>query len=57
MSRKKRNKRYVISSQQIFDAAKPKYNGFGGGYGAHGDKKYNRTREKRAWRKDAGNEE
>lgn len=31
--------------------AKPRYNGFAGGHGAHGDAKYNRTREQRAWKR------
>lgn len=31
--------------------AKPCYNGFAGGHGAHGDAKYNRTREQRAWKR------
>jgi hypothetical protein len=43
----KANKKLVITSQQQFDAEKPRYNGFACGYGRHGDKKYNRAKEKR----------
>lgn len=46
MSKKSKNKRYVITSEQLFDAAKPKFNGFGCGYGAHGKAKYDRNKEK-----------
>lgn len=31
--------------------SKPRYNGFAGGHGAHGDAKHNRTREQRAWKR------
>ena len=44
MGRKKR-KKYVITSGQLFDANKPQFNGFNVGHGAHGDKKYNRRKE------------
>ena len=30
----------------------PKYNAFACGTGAHGDAKYNRTKQKRAWQKE-----
>ena len=30
---------------------RPRYNGFACGHGAHGDAKYNRTREQRAWKR------
>lgn len=46
---KKNKNNYVITSRQRFDAEKPQYNGFACGYGAHGDKKYNRGKEKRKW--------
>lgn len=31
-------------------AKKPYYNGFACGHGVHGDTKYNRAKEKRAWK-------
>lgn len=34
----------------------PKFNGHACGTGAHGDTKYNRCRQKRAWRKELGRE-
>lgn len=37
-------------------AAKPRYNGYACGHGAHGDAKYNRAKAKRAWRRDIGRE-
>lgn len=30
MSKKKRNKKYIITAEQQFDAVKPKFNGFTG---------------------------
>lgn len=48
---KKNVKQYKITSNQIFDAQKPQYNGFAGGYGAHGDKKYNRRKAKQDFRR------
>ena len=41
----------TITSKMAFDRDKPRYNGFGCGYGAHGDTKYNRNKEKREFRK------
>ena len=32
-------------------AQKPHFNGYACGHGTHGDTKYNRTHEKRAWKK------
>lgn len=32
----------------------PKCNGFACGTGAHGDRKYNRAKEKRKWKRDMG---
>lgn len=49
---KKKNKKYIITSEQMFDFQKPKYNGFICRGGAHGDKKYNRRKEKDRWKKD-----
>ena len=42
----------VITSQQIFDAQKPKWNGWSCGDGAHGDRKYNRRKAEREFRRD-----
>lgn len=44
---KKKKTMNVITSQQLFDAAKTKWNGFGCGHGVHGDTKYNRRKFKR----------
>lgn len=44
---KKNKKKFTITSEQLFDAAKTKWNGFGVGHGVHGDTKYNRKKEKR----------
>ena len=35
---------------------KPRFNGYACGHGAHGDAKYNRAKEKRAWRERGGQE-
>lgn len=51
----KKQKRYVITSEQIFDAQKPQWNGWGCGYGPHSDRKYNRTKSKRAWKREVEN--
>lgn len=37
-------------------AAKPRYNGYACGHGAHGDAKYSRAKAKRAWRAQIGRE-
>ena len=42
------------SSVEATLSRKPLYNGFACGHGPHGDTKYNRAKEKRAWRKDTG---
>lgn len=39
------------SAEEATLAQKPHFNGYACGHGAHGDAKYNRTREKRAWKK------
>ena len=41
---------WKLSAVQATLQAKPRYNAFSCGYGAHGDAKYNRAKEKRAWR-------
>lgn len=38
------------SAEEATLAQKPHFNGYACGHGAHGDAKYNRTREKRAWK-------
>lgn len=43
---------FRLSSEEATLAKKPLYNGFAGGYGAHGDKKYNRKKDKRAWKRE-----
>lgn len=48
---KKNKKYYTISAEQIWDMRKPKYNGYMGNSGPHGDTKYNRNKEKRKWTK------
>ena len=45
----------VISSEQVWQAQKPRYNGFACGHGPQGDAKYNRAKSKRAWRKELEN--
>ena len=39
------------SAEEATLAQKPHFNGYACGHGTHGDMKYNRTREKRAWKK------
>ena len=39
------------SAEEATLAQKPHLNGYACGHGAHGDTKYNHTREKRAWKK------
>ena len=40
------------SAEEATLARMPKYNAYACGTGAHGDAKYNRARQKRAWLKD-----
>lgn len=58
MSKKKNNKlrkgstensMLIMTAYEATMASKPRFDGFAGGYGAHGDRKYNRAKEKRAW--------
>ena len=39
-----------LSAEEATLVGKPRYNGYACGHGAHGDAKYNRTKENRAWR-------
>lgn len=44
----------IMTSEEATLSKKPRYNGFGGGYGAHGDTKYNRNKAKRDFRREIG---
>lgn len=49
----KRKKSMVVWKQSSIEATlakKPHYNGFACGHGAHGSKKYDRTKSKRDWK-------
>lgn len=46
---------FYISAEENTLRQMPKYNGYTNGCGAHGDKKYNRTKAKRQQRKEIGN--
>lgn len=39
------------SAEEATLAAKPRYNGYACGHGAHGDAKYRRAKEKQAWQR------
>lgn len=39
------------SAEEATLAAKPRYNGYACGYGAHGNAKYRRAKEKQAWQR------
>lgn len=48
MSKKKKTQKVgVITSEQLFDMQKPKFNAFACGHGAHGSKGYDRRKVKR----------
>lgn len=47
----KKNIVFYMSAEENTLRKMPKMNGFQTGYGVHGDKKYNRTKSKRRWRK------
>lgn len=48
MSKKKKTQKVgVITSEQLFDMQKPKFNAFVCGHGAHGSKGYDRRKVKR----------
>lgn len=48
MSKKKKTIHVAtITAIDIFEMRKPQYNGYSCGYGAHGNKKYNRRKVKR----------
>lgn len=58
MSKKGRKKKCVsatgpvwhLSAEDATRAARPRFNGYACGHGVHGDVKFNRAREKRAWK-------
>lgn len=43
----RRAKNMVIDSMTVWNAQKPRFNGFACGHGAHGKRGYNRNAEKR----------
>lgn len=54
MSKKRSRKKGAVWYQSVEEAtlaSKPLYNGFACGYGAHGSKKYQRSKSKRDWKK------
>ncbi len=51
MSKRKKNNTLRISSIENTLRHMPKYNAFQGGYGSHGDKAYNRRKNKEEFRK------
>lgn len=52
MKKKKVTKIGAISSSQLFQAEKPRYNAFQCGTGAQGDTKYNRRKAKKNTRRE-----
>lgn len=52
MSKKKNQKVLIISSMEIWEMRKPRYDGFACGHGAHGSKKYNRRKVKEQFRRE-----
>lgn len=59
-SSKKKRKTGPVWHRSAVEAtldAMPRYNGHACGTGAHGDAKYNRTKQKRAWRNELRHEE
>ena len=52
---KKKNKKIVcgaISATDIQNIQKPRFNAFAGGYGIHGDTKYNRNKAKKVFQRE-----
>lgn len=56
MSKKRTKGKAVwrLSADEATLAQNPRYNGFACGHGIHGDTKYNRAKEKRAWKRQEG---
>lgn len=53
MKKKKKIDKIIIPKEKVYEAKKPRYNAFAGGYGTHGDTKYNR---KQKYKRDYRNE-
>lgn len=60
MSKKKKKKQMKVSkngpvwkktAEEVTLSQMPKYNAYAGGYGSHGDRKYNRNKAKRDFQK------
>lgn len=50
-------KEYIrIPAEKVWQAQKSRYNGYACGHGPHGDKSYNRNKEKRQWKKSLASE-
>ncbi len=47
---------WKLSKEEATLAQKPHYNAYVCGNGIHGDTKYNRTKQKRSWKKELNNE-
>lgn len=60
MAKKKRASKsgpvWHLSAEEATLAKMPKYNGHACGTGIHGETKYNRTKQKRAWKKQVSQE-
>lgn len=48
----KKNVVFYMSAEEATLRKMPKYNGYSNGCGAHGDRKYNRTKSKRRWKRE-----
>lgn len=48
----KKGKIFYMSSEEATLIKMPKYNGYKVGHGMHGDKKYNRSKEKKKWKEE-----
>lgn len=46
---------FYMSAEENTLRQMPKMNGFQTGHGIHGDRKYNRTKSKRQWKKETKN--
>lgn len=47
---------WKLSKEEATLANKPRYNAYAYGSGAHGDTQYNRTKQKRSWKRELDNE-
>ena len=60
MAKKKRARKsgpvWHLSAEEATLSEMPKYNGHACGSGVHGDTKYNRTKQKRAWKQQVSQE-